>query len=134
MTKPLERAIIHLLAVVLALTGLLLAGCGGPPEIPQGALDALQERWQSLPGSEQADLQILRAWQGELSADPPTDLLPTMEVWCFEVQLKGELPEPEASIPFDWIVFRERETAPWQATPLMVMSALWPYEACGEGP
>ncbi len=134
MTNSLERAIARIPAVVLALTGLLLAGCGGPPKIPQGALDALQERWQSLPVSETGSLEIARAWQGELPADAPAGLPPTTEVWCFDIQLKSELPELEALTPFVWIVFRERESAPWQATPLMVMSALWPYQACGEGP
>ena len=114
-----------------ALFPILLAACAAPDGLPTAALQALMDQWRALPGSQNADLEILRAWLGE----PPHSLAPgspPLEVWCVEVQTTEGQAGVDPSEPFIWIVTRQGREAPWQAAWLLTMSSLWPYEACGE--
>ncbi len=108
-----------------ALTPILLAACTAPDGLPPAALHALLDQW-----TQDADLEILRAWPGE----PPPSLAPgspPLEVWCVEVQTTEGRAGAAPSGPIIWIVTRQGREAPWQAAWLLTMSSIWPYEACG---
>lgn len=116
------------------LTAILIAACSAPPSIPVSALDALNEYWESLQGSRDSSLTILRAWQGEPLADDPDSFAVPFEVWCVEAQPANSLNQEEEQEPIIWIVMRQSQDSGWTAIPLMAMSAMWPYQACGSPP
>ncbi|HSF79895.1 MAG TPA: hypothetical protein VLA49_01595 [Anaerolineales bacterium] len=97
-------------------------------------MDALMERWQSLPGSHSLELKVLRAWQGRQPADALSPGSQPIEIWCVEVQLTGEQNQTGQSESTIWIVTRENQDASWIAAWLMTMSSIWPYQACGTAP
>ncbi len=111
-----------------------LLASSASPQVPQGAVDELHARWQSLPGSQTHDLVVLRAWKGKTPPDA-NSFFSTVETWCFETQ-----PEPKSGISqgserMVWVVTRSGGDTGWVASPLMVMSSTWPYEAClGKAP
>ena len=116
-----------LLSTVLIL-GLVLASCGSP-QAPQGAVEELHARWQSLPGSQTHDLVVLRAWPGEIPSNADS-YLTKLEIWCFETQAAPKLDLPQGSERMVWLVTRSSGDSRWEAAPLMIFSSTWPYEAC----
>lgn len=122
-----------ILLLSLLAAGLLIVACAPAPQMPASAVESLTNSWQSIPGSATHELTILRAWPGEAPQESNPDMLLPEEVWCVETNLssiEGNTTDPEA---FIWIVTRTNPDAEWQAAPLMIMSSLWPYQACGEG-
>jgi hypothetical protein len=124
----LTRPVLFLSAMLAAI--LFLVACTTPPTMPETALEALNQQWESLPGYQGSSLEILRAWQGELPAEVPA----SMEIWCVEAQPASSLNPEEQPAPFIWILIRESQDAEWTAAMLMTMSAMWPYQACGTEP
>ena len=115
----------------LLTASLLLASCSASSPLPQGALDELKEQWQALSMDDRPALHIVRAWPSEVSAEQLAPASPSMETWCVEVELpQGNAASREPG-PMIWLVTRADQDASWFAAPLMTMSSLWPYEACG---
>ena len=113
---------------------LILASCSTKKQLPQNALDKLEEQWQALPMGKNDDLSIIRSWLGK----KPTEQLPPesseMETWCVEIKMPEYLDTSEEFKSMIWIVTRQNKETDWSAAPLMILSSSWPYEACGVGP
>jgi hypothetical protein len=124
---------IALLAVLLA-ASIILGSCTPPSQLPESAFSALNRQWDSLPGSATHDLTVLRSWQGQIP--PDADPAPTspMDVWCVETLLSSNQPYSGESETVIWIITRTSDDATWESAPLMTMSSLWPYQACGVAP
>lgn len=117
-----------LLLATLLILGLALASCG-PRLAPQGALDELNHRWQSLPGSQTHDLVVLRTWPGEIPPGQDSSLA-SKEIWCIETQAASKLGLPQGSETMVWVVIETGGDSGWEASPLLIFSSTWPYEAC----
>jgi len=122
------RTAFFLLGILLV--GLLFTSCSSPPNMPLAAVEALKKQWESLPGYQGSNIEILRAWQGK----PPTEVPDSMEVWCVETQPPSNLESSEITLPIIWIVVRDGQDAEWTSAMLMTLSAIWPYQACGAEP
>lgn len=123
-TKPTVHSCYRLL-LRLAVTVQWVTSCVPPSGIPSDGLDALEHEWQSLPGSSDYALEVLRSWRAR---QPPQ--IPSTEIWCVEVQPASpshDLGEVEPTI---WIVMKESDSSTWTAAWLLTMSALWAYESC----
>ena len=114
----------------ILLIGFLFTSCYSPPNMPDAAVDALNKQWESVPGYQGSNIEILRAWHG----DPPSEVPDSFEVWCVEAQPSSNLESSGISQPTIWIVVREDQDAEWTSAMLMTMSAIWPYQACGTEP
>lgn len=112
---------------IVLIVGTSLLGSCAPPQMPQSAIDELNARWASLPGSASQDLSIVRAWPGA----PPSET-PSMEIWCVETTLSPKGGDSTKSESMLWLVTRSNEEAGWESAPLMTMSSTWPYQACRE--
>ena len=122
-----------LLASLLA-ASLLLASCSARSQLPQGAMDELEEQWQHLHTDTSPQLRIIRAWPSEVSAEMLAPSSPSMETWCVEVELSAGNDASRGLEPMIWIVARPDQEVSWFAAPLRTMSSLWPYQACGVVP
>jgi hypothetical protein len=125
-----------LLALVAGLLtqGLLAGSCSLAQPLPDGAKQALEKTWRTLPGGASADFWILRAWPGKGYAENPAPLSPAMEIWCVEISQPPGQGEAKSLVPMIWIITRAYLRGEWMAAPLMTMSSSWPYQACGAMP
>lgn len=98
--------------------------------MPVAAVEALKMQWESVPGYQGSNIEILRAWQG----NPPSEAPDSFDVWCVEAQPSSNLESSVIPQPTIWIVVRENQDAEWTSAMLMTMSAIWPYQACGAEP
>ena len=117
----------------LLAASLLLASCSAPSPLPQAAVDELEKQWQTVTTDNSPRLHVVRAWPSEVPAEQLPPSSPSMETWCVEVEPVGK-DASGAPGPMIWIVTRTGPEATWFAAPLMTMSSLWPYEACGVVP
>ncbi len=79
------------------------------------------------------EIRINRAWRGKEGAYPAGDS-GQPEVWCVELTVEGTregVPSTDSQV---WIVTRNPGQTEWGAGLVMVMSSIWPYEACGLWP
>jgi hypothetical protein len=118
----------------LIAASLFLASCSAQSQLPQGAMDELEEQWQNFATDTSPNLRITRAWPSEVSAQQLAPSSPSMETWCVEVQPSAGNDGSRGPEPMIWIVTSADEEATWFAAPLMTMSSLWPYTACGVVP
>ncbi len=121
--------------VVLAVLGasLGLSACSEPEELPEGAREALEAYWESLPSHSGVENRIVRVWPGETPEEGDGPSGPSMETWCVEAEMSSEdAPSVDGEL-LVWIVMRENREARWSAALLASMSSIWPYQACGEG-
>ena len=110
-----------LLAVLGASLG--LSSCAGPQELPEGARDALEAYWESLPSHPGVENRIVRAWPGEATEDGSTSGAPSMETWCVEAEISSsDDPAADGGL-LVWIVMRSNQDARWEATLLATMSS-----------
>jgi hypothetical protein len=119
------------LLVSLICLGFLLVSCSVKNRLPQSALDKLKEAWAASPYLSISDLNILKTWPGEISAEESSDEFAAMEIWCVEVEMP---PDPDSTgepLPMIWFINRNDPQSEWTVAPLMIMSSSWPYEACG---
>ena len=123
-----------LLLAVLVSASHGLSSCSRPPQLPEGARDALIAYWASLPSHPGVEHRIIRAWPGEAPADDLTLGPPLMETWCVEAEISSPEDPSVDGAPLVWIVTRENEETRWSAALLASMSSIWPYQACGEAP
>jgi hypothetical protein len=114
----------------ILLLGLLFTSCSSSPNMPFDAVEALKKQWESVPGYQGSNIEILRAWQG----NPPSEVPDSFEVWCVEAQPSDKPGLSGKPQPTIWIVVRENQDAEWTSAMLMTMSAIWPYQACGAEP
>lgn len=124
---------IALLASLLA-ANILLNACTPPTQLPEGARLALNRQWDSFPGSTTHDLTIVRAWQGKLPRDAEPASPQPMEIWCVETRLLSKQPASGETETIIWFITKVNDDAPWETAPLMTMSSIWPYQACGVMP
>jgi len=111
-----------------------LSSCSRPPQLPEGARDALIAYWESLPSHPGVEHRIIGAWPGEAPAEDLTLGVPLMEVWCVDAEISStDDPSVDGNV-LEWIVIRENEEPRWSAALLASMSSIWPYQACGEAP
>jgi hypothetical protein len=122
-----------LLTAVLVSASQGLSSCSRPPQLPEGARDALIAYWESLPSDSGVENRIIRAWQGVTPEEDLTSGAPLMEVWCVEAEMSSTDPSVDGSL-LEWIVIREDREPRWSAALLASMSSTWPYQACGEAP
>jgi len=123
-----------LLFAFLVSAGLGLSACSGTQELPDGARDALQAYWKSLPSHPGVENRIVRAWPGEATEDASLPGALLMETWCVEAEMSStEDPSVDGEL-LVWIVMRENDGTRWSAALLASMSSIWPYQACGEVP
>lgn len=109
-----------------------LGACSDPQQLPNGARDALNAYWKSLPSYPGVENRIVRSWPGEASSEGPT--APLMETWCVEAEISSaDDPSVDGEL-LVWIVMRDNPEAAWSAALLASMSSIWPYQACGEAP
>jgi hypothetical protein len=94
-------------------------------------LDELKEQWQAVSMDDRPALHIVRAWPSEVSAEQLVPAPPSMDTWCVEVELSQGNDASSEPAPMIWLVTRADQEASWFAAPLITMSSLWPYEACG---
>jgi len=122
------------LSGLLLAAALMFASCT-TSQIPQGAIDALAVRWQSLPGSTTHNLAVVHAWPGKPGSKDAVELPASMEVWCVDTEISPKSDPSTTPESMLWIVTRPNKGADWEASPLMVLSSIWPYEAClGKSP
>lgn len=114
----------------ILLVGILFTSCSSPSNMPVAAVEALKKQWESVPGYQGSNIEILRAWHG----DPPSEVPDSFEVWCVEAQPSSNLESLVIPLPTIWIVVRENQDTEWTSAMLMTMSAIWPYQACGAEP
>ena len=113
---------------------LLLISCSAQRRLPKGANDALIQHWASLPGSKLHEIRVLRAWPGELPQDVASEETNPNEVWCVETELSGTENDTAPIESVIWFVTKIDDQGDWTAVPLMTMSSIWPYQACGVVP
>lgn len=123
-----------LLLLLLAISA-LLSSCSGTAELPREARHVLEARLQAIAeiASDQSGarrtFRIVRAWPGIIPPASELELPAAIEVWCVEVE---ERPAPAGeSGSFTWFISRSNPTAQWEVIPLMAMSSIWPFQACG---
>jgi hypothetical protein len=120
--------------VACIVLSIVLISCSAESQLPQGARDALNEHWQTLPTVNSSEYRIVRAWPGEMSSENLTPWAPSTEIWCVEVELSIDQAGSEEPEKMIWIVTRQDEESTWYAALLMAMSSIWPYQACGVVP
>ena len=116
-------------AMILAAL-LVLPACGDATSLPDDAREALVAYWDSLPSDSGIEHRIIRAWQGQISADL-TPAPSVLEVWCVEAELSSADDPSVDGVRMEWIVTRGADETSWSAALLASMSSLWPYQACG---
>lgn len=120
--------------LVLMLLCIAAVACTADARLPEDARESLEKQWSSLPVGESDSLQIASAKKGKKPVSQPLDDSSNRETWCVEVSLPDELIVEDGPLTMTWIVTRIDKDSDWMVSPLMVMSSLWPYEACGEMP
>lgn len=122
-----------ILIISLVSISLVLASCSVNEQLPQSALDTLEEQWQALPMGKNNDLSIIRSWLGKKTTEQLPPESSKMETWCVELEMPEDLDPSGEFKSMIWIVTRQNTESDWSAAPLMIMSSSWPYEACGVG-
>lgn len=122
------------LAMLLVCLSMIAVSCSTNKELPQSARDSLEKQWTSLPIGASEEFQIVSAKPGKKPVMSVMEDFSERETWCVEVALPADLKGNEGPDTMTWVVTRTDQEAEWIASPLMVMSALWPYEACGKMP
>jgi hypothetical protein len=123
-------------------TSLLLGGCDESEAFPAAAREAVEQRaaevytdsFSGEAGFDQvSQVKFLRAWPAD---DLPEGLsgAKNSRVWCVELSVKGERQGEAASESPVWVAIQEDPGAEWSIQPLVMFSAIWPYESCGKSP
>ena len=97
-------------------------------------MDELTDQWKHLSSDTSPELRIIRAWPSEVPPEQLAPSSPSMETWCIELEPPAGNDGSTGPEPIMWIAARPDQEAAWFATPLMTMSSLWPYQACGVVP
>lgn len=128
------KSLLQVLLAGVLLAGLLLLSCAPQPPLPGSAISALDSTWAALPGSATHDLSILRAWPGKMPQGSDPQAATPVEIWCIETSISAGEDGSTGAEKMIWISTRTGVDAAWITVPLMTMSSLWPYQACGVGP
>lgn len=120
--------------LMLMLICMTAVSCRGNAKLPEDARESLEKQWASLAIGENTELNIVSAKPGRKPVHTATDDLVEQETWCVEVSLPDELIVEDGPATMTWVVTRLDNKSDWVSSPLMIMSSLWPYEACGETP
>jgi hypothetical protein len=106
------------------------SSCSSATRLPDGALLALEQQWESLAPEGVAELRISRVWPSQVPAKELTPWAPSRETWCVEVDLSNANARANLADATFWIVTRVDKDSLWSAAMLLTMSAIWPYQAC----
>lgn len=138
---PKERSVL-LLVVALLAAGCLVSACMRSETIPTEARGAVEKRaaavytdaYSGVSDFDQVS-QVLfsRAWRAE-NLPEGMSAAREVQVWCVELSVTGTRQGEAVSERPIWIAIQDESGVEWSVQPLVLFSAIWPYESCSVAP
>jgi hypothetical protein len=131
--------------LVMSVVGmcLLTGGCNSSQALPPAARQAVEESAQAVYIDSHSpnfgfdrvmEIHFSRAWRAEKLPEGIISSGEDIQVWCVELSVRGQRQGTGISENPIWMAIQEGSGKEWVVQPLMMFSAIWPYESCGQSP
>jgi hypothetical protein len=132
-----------ILIVGLLTVSFLLGACDRSEPIPAGAREAVEksaatvytDSYNGVSSFDQvSQVQFSNAWQAKNLPEGMKDSKKEVLVWCVELLVTGMRQGESVSERPIWVAIQDEPNGEWAVQPLVLFSAIWPYESCGRAP